>query len=325
MAAEWLDADPYAQALVALGHERDDIVVLDADFSRVTGTAVFARHFPERFFNVGIAEQNMLGIAAGLAEAGLVPFATSIAAFAVRQPYDQIYNLLGCSRLNVKLVGAWSGLSLSTEGASHHALEDIGLMRMIPTMTVVVPADRAQTYHAVKRAAVWDGPVYLRLKPGLHLPSGDADSAFEIGPAYVLASGTDVAIVATGAMVAEALAARQALAREGVEAAVVNVATIKPLDSDTVLAVAARAAGVVVAEEHNICGGLGSAVAQLLAERCPRPMVFIGVRDRFGQSAPRPEQLWATYGLNAREIARAALKLLGVRPPEPVASRAEAS
>lgn len=297
--------DAYVQALIRLAEMDPRVVVLDADFGRLTGTAEFGKRFPSRYFNVGIAEQNMMSIAAGLAEAGYVPFATSVAAFSVRQPFNQIYTSIALANLPVKIVGYCSGFSLAAEGASHHALEDIALMRTIPGMAVVVPSTHEQTIRAVLSAAKWPGPVYLRIKPSLQLPKGDEDEPFTIGRAYLRKTGTNAVIVVNGVMVQEALRAAEDLAKRGISVSVLEMPTIKPFDTKSLEEAVLGARCVVVVEEHSRIGGLGSAVAEWLSEHRPMILRRVGVNDQFGQSATTSRQLWEYYGLTATSICAA--------------------
>lgn len=297
--------DAYGEVLVEIGAAIPEVVVLDADLSKSTKTAKFAERFPERFFNMGIAEQNLMGTAAGLAAAGKIPFASTFAIFATGRAFEQIRNSIAYPHLNVKIAATHAGLTVGEDGGSHQATEDIAVMRAIPNMTVLVPADAVETKKAVWAAVRHDGPVYIRLgRPAVPQIFGD-DYEFAIGRAVLLREGGDVAIMATGIMVAEALQAADLLAEEGIAASVVNVSSIKPLDVETIVSVARRCGAVVTAEEHNILGGLGGAIAEVLAENHPVPMVRVGVRDVFGRSGT-PEALLEAYGLTARDIHRAA-------------------
>ena len=301
--------EAYGEALVELGGEKPEIVVLDADLSKSTKTVDFAKKYPDRFFNIGIAEQNLMGVAAGLAAAGKIPFASTFAIFATGRAFEQVRNAICYPKLNVKIAATHAGLTVGEDGASHQSVEDIAIMRAIPNLTVIVPADAVETKQAIRAAAETYGPVYLRLgRQGVPVLYG-ADYRFAIGKASTLRRGADVAIVAAGAMVSEALAAAEELAAEGIQAEVLNAATIKPLDIDAVVAAAKKCGAVVTAEEHNILGGLGGAVAEVLAENRPVPMVRVGVRDTFGESGT-PAELLEKYGLTEKEIARAAREVL---------------
>jgi len=301
--------DAYGKALVELGKENSNVVVLDADLSHSTKTIKFAEAFPERFFNAGIAEANMTGVAAGLATAGKIPFISSFAIFAAGRAFEQIRNSIVYPHLNVTVAASHAGVTVGEDGGSHQAIEDIGLMRLLPGMTVIVPADAIETAGAVRALAAYNGPAYLRLGR-LAVPQVNCqDYQFQIGKAKVLKDGDAVAIFACGLMVSKALEAAEKLAAEGISAAVINVSTIKPLDQDTVIAYAKKCGAVVTAEEHNIIGGLGSAVAEVLAENCPTKMARVGIEDIFGQSGT-PAELLEFYGLTAENIAQKAKNLL---------------
>lgn len=302
--------DAYGQALAELGASNDKVVVLDADLSKSTKTNDFKKIFPERFFNIGIAEQNLLGTAAGFAAAGKIPFASSFAVFAVGRAYDQIRNSIAYPKLNVKIAATHAGLTVGEDGGSHQMLEDIALMRALPNMTVLVPADGEETKQAVMAAAAYEGPVYIRLgRPKVPVLFG-ADYQFAIGKGVVLQDGSDVTLVATGIMVSKAVEAAEKLAAEGISAAVVNISTIKPLDNDLIVQMAQKTGAVVTCEEHNIYGGLGSAVAEVLVEHCPVPMARVGVEDKFGESG-LPDQLLEKHGLTADNIAAKAKAVIG--------------
>lgn len=301
--------DAYGKALVELGKINKDVVVLDADLSKSTKTEGFQKEFPERFFNIGIAEQNLIGCAAGFAASGKIPFASSFAVFATGRAYDQIRNTIGYSQLNVKIAASHAGVTVGEDGGSHQMLEDIALMRAVPGMTVIVPADGTETKQAIFAAAQHQGPVYIRLgRPKVPIIF-DENYKFEIGKGVVVKEGTDVALIATGIMVGEALKAAEQLQNQGVKAAVVNISTIKPIDIETITQIAQTTRAVVTCEEHNIYGGLGSAVAEVLVENCPVPMERIGVKDVFGQSG-KPNELMEKYGLTAKDIIEAAKKVI---------------
>jgi len=294
--------DAYGQALAELGAINDKVVVLDADLSKSTKTNDFKKVYPERFFNLGIAEQNLLGTAAGFAAAGKIPFASSFAVFAVGRAYDQIRNSIAYPNLNVKIAATHAGLTVGEDGGSHQMLEDIALMRAVPNMTVIVPADGVETKQVVMAAAEHQGPVYIRLgRPKVPVLLGD-DYKFEIGKGVVLKEGTDVTLIGTGVMVSKAMEAADLLAADGISAAGVNISTIKPLDNALITEMAQKTGAVVTAEEHNIYGGLGSAVAEVLVETCPVPMARVGVEDKFGESG-LPDELLEKYGLTAANIA----------------------
>lgn len=301
--------EAYGKALVELGRQNEQVVVLDADLSKSTMTAYFAKEFPQRFFNMGIAEQSLMGTAAGLALSGKIPFASTFAVFAAGRAYDQVRNGIAYPKVNVKIAATHAGLTVGEDGASHQAIEDIALMRAVPNMTVIVPADGEETRQAVFAAAAHQGPVYLRLgRPAIPVIY-NADYQFQIGRAHTLRQGKDAAIIACGVMVHEALKAAEELAAAGLEVMVVNMSTIKPLDREAVLAAAATGA-VVTAEEHTVIGGLGSAVAEVLATEKTVPLAMVGIRDTFGESG-KPDELLAKYGLTARDIAAAVKRLKG--------------
>jgi transketolase len=296
------------ETLLELAAEgRDDIVALDADLAKSTTTAKFAAKYPERFFEVGIAEQNMIGTAAGLAVGGLTPFTGSFAVFATGRAYDQIRNSVCYANLNVKLTPTHAGVTVGPDGGSHQMLEDIALMRVLPGMRVLVPADYRAAKGAIRAAASTDGPVYIRLGRMPLSPVHGEDFTFEIGRAYVLREGADVTIAACGVMVERALAAADLLAGECITATVVDVSCIKPLDEATILAAARATGAVVTCEEHSVIGGLGSAIAELMGERAPMPLERVGVRDVFGTSG-EPEELMRHFGLTAEDVAIAARK-----------------
>lgn len=293
--------DAYGEALAELGAVNENIVVLEADLSKSTKTSDFKKVYPERHFNMGIAEQNMLGVAAGFAAAGKIPFASSFAVFATGRAYDQIRNSIAYPNLNVKIAATHAGLTVGEDGGSHQMLEDIALMRALPNMTVIVPADGIETKQAVKAAAEYEGPVYIRMgRPKVPVLFDD-NYTFEIGKGVVLKEGTDVTLVGTGIMVSKAVEAAELLAAEGISAAVVNISTIKPLDAELIVAQAQKTGAIVTCEEHNIYGGLGSAVAEVLVENCPVPMARVGVTDKFGESG-LPDELLEKYGLTAANI-----------------------
>lgn len=301
--------DAYGKALAKYGAEYPDLVVLDADLSGSTKTGVFAKAFPERFFQMGIAEQDLMGTAAGLAAAGKIAFASTFAIFATGRAWEQIRNSIAYARFNVKVAATHAGLTVGEDGASHQANEDIALMRVIPGMTVVVPADAVETEQAVKALLDYDGPAYLRLGRSKVPVVFDDDYQFVIGKAATLRAGDDVTIIACGIMVEAALTAAEQLAMEGISARVVNMSTIKPLDEEAVLAAARETGAIVTCEEHNIIGGLGSAVAECVVRHHPVPMRFVGVKDVFGESGD-PETLLKAYGLTAGDIVQAVKDVL---------------
>ena len=296
--------------LVELANEGVDVVAVEADLSKSTTTNKLADAYPERFFNVGIAEANMIDVAAGLAVSGKVPFTGSFAVFATGRAYDQIRNTVCYAGLNVKLTPTHAGITVGPDGGSHQMIEDIALMRVLPGMRVLVPADFNAAKAAIRCAAATPGPFYVRLGRATLPEVYPEGTEWELGKANVLRKGTDVTIVAAGVMVAEALAAADELADAGISAEVIDVATIKPLDCETITASAKKTGRVVTAEEHSIIGGLGSAVAEVLGENAPTPLARIGVRDVFGTSGD-PDELMAHFGLTASDIAGAARTLIG--------------
>ena len=298
--------DSYGNALKELGAEHEDLIVFDADLAGATKTGVFKKAFPNRHFDCGIAEADMIVAAAGASTMGLVPFASSFAMFAAGRGFEQIRNSIGYPHLNVKIGATHGGISVGEDGASHQCCEDFALMRSIPGMVVMCPSDDVEARAAVRAAYEHQGPVYLRFGrlavPVIH----DEDSfSFAIGKGEVLRDGTDVAILATGLMVAEAVEAAQTLAEAGISACVVNLCTIKPLDEKLVLQVAQKCGKVITCEEHNIIGGLGEAVCALLSEKCPTPVRRIGVNDEFGHSGPAAALL-KQFGLSAEHIVEVA-------------------
>lgn len=294
--------DAYGKALVKLGGENTDIVVLDADLSKSTKTADFYKVYPERFFNMGIAEQNLIGFSAGLAAVGKIPFASTFAIFAAGRAFEQIRNSVAYPKLNVKIAVTHAGISVGEDGGSHQAIEDLALMRAIPNMTVLVPADAVETDQIIRAAAEYPGPVYIRMgRLAVPVLFEENKYSFAIGKANIIREGKDVAIIANGLMVAEALKAAEELKEQGIETTVVNCASLKPLDEETIINVAKLTGAVVTAEEHSIIGGLGSAVAEVLSENIPVPLRRVGVKDTFGESG-NPEELLEKYGLTAQEI-----------------------
>lgn len=294
--------DAYGKALVELGESDKKIIVLDADLAAATKTGMFKKAHPEKFVDCGIAEGNMMGVAAGLATAGYTVFASSFAMFAAGRAFEQVRNSIGYPHLNVKIGATHAGISVGEDGASHQCCEDIGLMRTIPGMVILNPADDVEARACVLAAAEHDGPVYMRFGR-LAVPRVfDENYKFQIGKGAVLKEGTDVTIIATGLMVNEALMAAEKLSDEGVSARVVNMATIKPIDRDIIIDSAKKTGVIVTAEEHNIIGGLGSAVAEVVCETVPVPVLRVGVNDMFGKSGPAV-QLLHEFGLDADNIA----------------------
>ena len=283
--------ESYGKALVELGAIDPRVVAIDADLAGSTKTGMFKKAYPDRHFNCGIAECNVMGTAAGMAAMGLIPFASSFAMFATGRAYEIIRNSIGYTNLNVKICASHGGISVGEDGASHQCLEDLALMRMIPGMVVMCPADDTEARMAIKAALDYVGPVYIRFGRAAVPVVFDENYKFEIGKGAILREGTDVTLVANGLCVASALEAADKLAADGISAEVINICTIKPLDDDLIVASAKKTGKVVTAEEHSIIGGLGGAVAECLAEKCPTPMYRIGVRDRFGESGPAGELL----------------------------------
>ena len=292
----------YGEALVELGKEHDDVYVLDADLAAATKTEIFKKAFPERHIDCGIQESNMIGVAAGLASTGKVPFASSFAMFATGRAYEQVRNSVGYPHLNVKIGASHAGISVGEDGASHQCIEDIALMREIPGMVVISPADDTEARAAVRAAYEHDGPVYMRFGrlavPVLNDPS---TYRFELGKGIVLKEGSDISLIATGLEVCETLKAAEMLENDGIHAEVINIHTIKPIDRELIVKTASKTKKVVTIEEHSIIGGLGSAVAEVLSEECPTRMKRIGVRDTFGESGPAKELLHK-YELDAEGI-----------------------
>ena len=305
--------DAYGQTLVALGNQRTDIVVMDADLAAATKTGMFKKAHPERFINTGIAEGNMISIAAGLAASGKTVFASSFAMFAAGRAFEQIRNSVAYPHLNVKIAATHGGISVGEDGATHQCCEDLGIMRTIPGMVILNPADGPEAAAAVRAAADYDGPVYLRFGR-LAVPVFNEENVdFTIGKGKVMREGTDVTVIATGLEVAEAMQAADTLAAEGISARVVNMATIKPIDKEIILQAAAETGAIVTAEEHNVIGGLGSAVAEVLCESGkPVPMLRVGVEDTFGRSGPALELL-DLYGLTAPHIVEKVKAVLALK------------
>ncbi len=299
----------YSDALLALGQDDDRIVVLDADLAKSTTTERFKERFSGRFFDMGIAEQNMLGMAAGLSLAGFVPFVSTYGVFLSGRAWDQIRTTISYGGLNVKLGGAHGGLSVGPDGATHQALEEITITRVLPGMTVLVPADYQETIKATRAAAAVKGPVYIRFGRAPVPMVTRPEDPFIIGKANTCREGGDITIISTGAMLAPALGAADNLASRGIQARVLNMHTIKPLDVDAVVRAARETGGLVTVEEHQINGGLGGAVAECLVENFPAPMERVGIRDTFGESG-EPDELLESYGLTAASIEAAALRVL---------------
>ena len=300
--------DSYGKALAELGAQYDNIVVLDADLAGATKTGVFQKAFPDRFFDCGIAEANMICVAAGMATTGLVPFASSFAMFAAGRAFEQVRNSIGYPHLNVKICATHGGISVGEDGASHQCCEDFALMRSIPGMVVMSPADDVEARAMVKAAYAYEGPVYIRLGRAAVPVVHEEGAPFRIGKGEILREGKDVAIIANGLLVAEALTAAEELAAAGIDAMVINMGTIKPLDEELVLAAAKKCGKVITCEEHSVIGGLGEAVCSLLSEKLPTPVKRIGVNDEFGHSGPAGALL-KQFGLSAENIVATAKEM----------------
>jgi len=308
MAEQLYQRDVYGQTLLELGKKNKDIVVLDADLSSSTRTGLFAKEFPERFFNFGVAEQNMMATAAGLASCGKTVLVSTFAMFATGRAWDQVRNSVSYSNFNVKIVATHAGITVGPDGASHQALEDVALMRVIPNMKIIVPCDGPQTREAIMAAVDTKGPFYIRLgRPKVATIENKGD--FKLGHAQVLTSGNDVAIIACGAMVNEALFAVGELSKKGISVRLINMHTINPLDKDTILKAAKETRGIVVCEEHSVIGGLASGVDEVVAENHPTKVVRLGIRNRFGQSGESADLL-KEYKLTSVDIEKAVSSIL---------------
>ncbi|MDD5645159.1 MAG: transketolase family protein [bacterium] len=304
--------DAYGEALVEAGKNNENIVVVDADLSASTKTAKFRKHFPDRFFNVGVAEQNLIDIAAGLSTCGKIVFASSFALFATGRPWEQIRNTVAYSNLNVKIVASHGGISVGADGSSHQSLEDIAIMRVVPNMKVVVPCDANESYQAVLSAVAVPGPFYIRLgREKVPVITGSGNE-FRVGKANVLKDGSDVTIIACGIMVDSAMKAADILAKDGLKAAVIDMHTIKPIDTEIIMKYAEKTGCVVTAEEHNVIGGLGGAVCEFLSENHPLPVYRVGTRDCFGQSG-EPVSLLQKYGMTPQDICEGAKKVIKMK------------
>ena len=304
MAEKIATREAYGNALAELGEKYENLVVLDADLAAATKTGIFKKKFPNRFFDCGIAENNMFGVSAGLATTGKIPFASTFAMFAAGRSFDQIRNSIGYPHLNVKIGATHAGITVGEDGATHQCNEDIALMRTIPGMVIINPSDAVEARYAVEEAIKHNGPVYLRFgRLAVSVINDRPDYSFELGKGVVMAEGSDATIVATGIMVEQALIARDMLKEEGIDVAVLNIHTIKPLDTALITAFAQQTGAMVVSEEHSIIGGLGSAVCEALSGVCPIPVIRHGVEDVFGKSAPAKELL-EYYGLNATGIVK---------------------
>ncbi|HIU32229.1 MAG TPA: transketolase family protein [Candidatus Caccousia avistercoris] len=303
--------ESFGKALAELADKYPDVVVLDADLAAATKTGLFQKAHPERFIDCGIAESNMVGVAAGLATCGKIPFAASFAMFSAGRAFEQVRNSVGYPHLNVKIVGSHAGISVGEDGATHQCCEDLALMRTIPGMVVLNPSDHYEMRAAVEAAIQYNGPVYLRLgRLAVESVNNNDDYSFEIGKGITLREGSDITVIATGLMVGEAVKAADALKQQGISVRVVNIHTIKPIDREIILKAAKETGKIITAEEHNVIGGLGDAVASVLAEELPTPLVKIGVNDQFGYSGPAAELL-ERFGLCASHIEEVVKKTLG--------------
>ena len=305
--------EAYGKALASLANVNENIVVLDADLSKSTKTADFKAVCEERFFNMGIAEGNMMGVAAGLSTCGKVPYVSTFAMFAAGRAFEQIRNSICYPKLNVKICATHAGLTVGEDGASHQAIEDISLMRSVPNMVVINPADDIETEAAIKAVAEMEGPCYVRLgRMAVSRVNDETNYNFVIGKGITLAEGNDVAIIATGIMVEAALEAKEELAKEGINARVINIHTIKPIDEELIIKAAKETGVIVTAEEHSIIGGLGSAVAEVVSEKCPVPVLRVGVKDTFGESG-KPNELLEKYGLTSNNIVNKVKEVISLK------------
>lgn len=308
--------ESYGIALCELAKEHDNFVVLDADLAAATKTEMFKKEYPDRFFDCGISEANMIGVAAGIATTGLIPFATSFAMFSTGRAYEQIRNMVGYPHLSVKIVGTHAGITVGEDGATHQCLEDIALMRTIPGMTIINPSDHYETIAAVRAAYNHYGPVYIRLgRLAIDSFNNSDEYRFELGKGVTLSEGNDITIIATGLMVNESIKAVKMLQDRGIHARLINIHTIKPIDKDIIIKAAMETKWIFTVEEHNVIGGLGEAVAAVVAENYPVPVYRIGVNDRFGHSGPATELL-KEYGLDSVGIVDTVLKMRSRTQPE---------
>ncbi len=301
--------DAFGKVLVELGKENEDIVVLDADVSHPTRSFLFEKEYPDRFFQVGVAEQNMMGIAAGLATVGLIPFTTCFAVFASKKACDQVSISIAYPRLNVKVIGAYAGLTTPNTGATHQSVEDIAIMRAMPNMMVVEPADPVELREAMKAISAYNGPVYFRVTRGEAPLIFAQNYQFQLGKAVTLKKGDDVTIIGSGVMTARCLEASNLLAKDGIDARVINLHTLKPIDEEAIIKAAKETGALVTAENHSIIGGLGSAVSEVLTDNVPVPLQRVGIRDSFGCSG-KIDDLFRKYKLTPVDIAKAARKAL---------------
>jgi transketolase len=305
--------EAYGKALAKLAEINENVVVLDADLSKSTKTADFKAVAPERFINMGIAESNMMGVAAGLSTCGKIPFASTFAMFAAGRAFEQIRNSICYPKLNVKVCATHAGLTVGEDGATHQSIEDISLMRSIPNMIVINPSDAIETEAAIFAAAKYNGPCYVRLgRLAVSVINDNSDYKFEIGKGVTLTNGGDVTIIATGMMVELALEAKEKLAEDGISARVINIHTIKPIDKELLIKAAKETGAIVTAEEHSIIGGLGSAVAEVVTEECPVPVLRVGIKDTFGESG-KPNELLKAYGLTTESIVEHSKKAISLK------------
>lgn len=304
--------DGFGKGVIEFGRENKNVVVLSADLTESTRANWFKKEFPDRFFGMGVAEQDMIGAAAGFALMGKIPYACTFGVFASGRAWDQIRVSVAYMNLNVKIIGTHAGISVGPDGATHQALEEIALMRIIPNMTVIVPADAVEAKKATIEAGRMKGPVYIRLGRAPVPVVTKEDAVFKIGKADTLREGTDVTVIACGQMVAEALVAAETLARDGIKVRVVNMHTPKPIDKDIIIKAAKETGAIVTAEEHTVFGGLGSAVAEVVSQACPVPMKMVGIKDRFGISG-EPEELFKYFGLAPEDIVKAAKEAIALK------------
>ncbi|MEQ8198545.1 MAG: transketolase family protein [Clostridiaceae bacterium] len=305
--------EAYGKTLAEIGINNKDIVVLDADLSKSTKTADFQKVCDERFINMGIAEANMMSVAAGLATCGKIPFASTFAMFAAGRAFEQIRNSICYPKLNVKICATHAGLTVGEDGASHQAIEDLALMRSIPGMTVICPSDAVETDAVIRAVAEYNGPCYVRLgRAAVNVINDKPDYKFEIGKGVNLKEGTDVTIIGTGIMVDVVLEAEEILQAEGISARVINIHTLKPIDREILVKAARETGAIVTAEEHNVIGGLGSAVSEVISEEAPVPVIKVGVKDTFGESG-KPDELLKAYGLTAEDVVRAVKKAISLK------------
>ncbi|MGI6203989.1 MAG: transketolase family protein [Anaerovoracaceae bacterium] len=309
MAEKQATREAYGEELLELGKEYENLVVMDADLSGSTKTAVFAKQYPDRFFNMGIAEQNLMGAAAGLAASGKIVCASSFAVFAAGRGFEIIRNSIGYPHLNVKICATHAGITVGADGATHQAFEDIALMRTIPGMTVINPCDGHSAKKLIRKAVEFEGPCYIRLGRAAVPQFYEEDPDIEIGRGKLLKDGKDVTIIATGILVSAAMRAAEALGKDGIDARVIDIHTIKPIDKDIVIRAAKETGAIVTAEEHSVIGGLGSAVAEVTAANCPVKMAFVGQHDVFGESG-QPDELLEKYGMTDKDIINAVKTLI---------------